>query len=635
MKSKWQSFLSEMGLVARRSWQVWRLVPRRFKWGLGGAVFVMAITSGSSTALALLLGRLVDVVGADLKNDLPRSLVLRSATLYLALIAMAYLVRESLNVFRRYLVENTCTRIDRDMTVRVVGHLMQVDLVSITQEKLGALNGRIARSVAGFVRFLRVGFLDFLPAVLTGIFALSATLGKQPILALAMLGVIPVSLLLTVAQLLSQKGVRLELLRSREAMDGTVVEQLGGLDYVRVANTHEHETRRVADVAEQRRVKELRHHFVMSLFGCAKALNEALFHIVVISLAIYLTIIGTIQIGDILVFSMLFLNVMQPLSEVHRVIDEGHESSLQVGDLLEMLEQPIDRSFTPAEIKAPHLELDRAVIAAHNLEVEYTTPAGQRRRALRAVSMMVRHGETVGVAGRSGSGKTSWLRVLMRLAHPCGGQVWLGGVPIESITREAIGSLVGYVSQTPFVFAGTVAENIAYGCDGTSMEAIQRAAQCACIHEEILALPGGYQALITERGSNLSGGQKQRIALARVFLKNPPLLIFDEGTSALDNISERKIQRALLAAREDRTVVLVAHRLTTLRDADRILVFDDGRIVEEGVYSDLVERGGVFTELVRSAEQGVLSEAGSSRDGAATRRRAARRKMASGQPALL
>jgi ATP-binding cassette subfamily B protein len=190
----------------------------------------------------------------------------------------------------------------------------------------------------------------------------------------------------------------------------------------------------------------------------------------------------------------------------------------------------------------------------------------------------------------------------MRLVHPSGGTATLGGLPLELVSRKAIGELVGYVGQSPFLFAGTVAQNIAYGCEDATDERIHRAAEMACIHDEIMMMPGGYHAGVAERGQNLSGGQKQRIALARVFLKNPPILVLDEGTSALDNKSERLVQKAINAARADRTVILVAHRLTTLRDADRILVFEDGRIVEVGTYAELVRGGGVFSELVHSAE---------------------------------
>jgi ATP-binding cassette subfamily B protein len=182
-------------------------------------------------------------------------------------------------------------------------------------------------------------------------------------------------------------------------------------------------------------------------------------------------------------------------------------------------------------------------------------------------------------------------------------------VPLETISREAIGDLIGYVGQNPFVFAGTIAENISYGREDANLDEIQCAAEMACIHDEILEMPGGYQAHVAERGQNLSGGQRQRLALARVFLKNPPILILDEGTSALDNINERRVQQAINAARADRTVILVAHRLSTLLDTDRILVFDQGRVVETGTYEELVIRGGVFTELVRSAEGDVVPAA--------------------------
>jgi ATP-binding cassette subfamily B protein len=300
----------------------------------------------------------------------------------------------------------------------------------------------------------------------------------------------------------------------------------------------------------------------------------------------------------------LFLNVMTPLAEVHRFIDEAHESSLRVGDLLGLLTVPIDRSFRTPEAPAgpPRLALGEPVFTADDLRVEFHGNDGQPRHALNGLAIAIRHGETIGVAGRSGCGKTTWLRTLLRLTHPCGGTATLGGVPLECITRQTLGDLVGYVGQNPFLFAGTIAQNIAYGCTVAGEEQVVHAARLACIHDEIMKMPGGYHARVAERGQNLSGGQRQRIALARVFLKNPPILILDEATSALDNKSERLVQRAINAARADRTVILVAHRLTTLRDSDRILVFEDGRVVETGTYAELVQRGGVFAELVHSAE---------------------------------
>jgi ATP-binding cassette subfamily B protein len=594
----------ELATIVRQGGHVWRLIPWRHRLSLGGAVAIMSVASAANTAIALCMGKIVDVVNPQTNPTQSQAELTQVAAMYLGIIGGAYLVREVMNVLRRFLVENTCTRIDRDMSVRVVSHLLKVDLSVLAQDQVGALYGRITRGVDGMVRFLRVGFLDFVPALLMGAFALSATLAKQPKIALAMAGVIPVSLGLTIWQLITQKGIRLDLLHSRERIDGTVVEQLAGIDYIRAANTHRQEAQRVERVAEYRRAKELRHHFEMSLFGSGKAINEGFFHLVVLAFAIYLFVHGGLRgAGEILTFSVLYLNVMAPLNEIHRFIDEAHESSLRVGDLLGLLGEPIDPSFESATHREPRIVVGEPLFVTEDLRVVYRGAADNARPALNGLSSSIRHGETIGVAGRSGCGKTTWLRTLMRLAHASGGEATLGGVELSCISRQVIGDLVGYVGQNPFVFAGTIAENIAYGCEAATHDQTRRAAERACIHDEIMVLSGGYDAPVAERGQNLSGGQKQRIALARVFLKNPPILILDEGTSALDNISERLVQRAISAARADRTVILVAHRLSTLREADRILVFDEGRIVETGTYSELVRLGGVFAELVRSAEE--------------------------------
>ncbi len=592
---------TEICLILRRGHQVWRLVPVKHKLALAGAVGIMAAVSLCNIVVALLLGKLVNVV-------ISTSPYLVAAEM-LSLIAVAYLLRETLNVARRYLVENICTRLHRDMSVRVVNHLMKIDLTNFFKEKVGTLNGRIYRSVEGFVRFVRISFLDFIPALLTGMFALTFALGKQPILGVIMMGVIPAAVYLTIRQIVMQKGVRLSLNRTCDEIDGAIVEQLSGIEYVRVANTHPQEIKRLARSAEKRRGMELRYYFQMALFGSAKALNEGLFHVIVLAVAIYFAITryGDASAGDVMTYSVLFLNVMTPLAEIHRVLVEGYESSLRVGDLLELLAEPLDPSFHLPRSYEPRLKLGEPAIVVKDLNVEYVSPQGKRVHALDDLSLTIRHGETIGIVGRSGCGKSTFVRVLMRLLHPNSGEVFLGGVRIEDVSRADISKLIGYVGQVPFVFSGTIAENIAYGNDNVTMEDIRRAAELAHLHDEIMQLPAGYHTLLTERGGNLSGGQRQRLAIARILLKQPPILVLDEATSALDNISERVVQHSLGIRSANRTTILVAHRLSTLRDADRIFVFEDGRIVEAGSYSELVQQGGLFRELVLSAENGLSS----------------------------
>lgn len=601
--------ISELRVIAGRAIRVMKLVTTRRKIALGIATLLMTLTSAGNTAVALLLGGLIDRIQVGLDQDQSARTLYASAFRVLATIASIYLIREIINVYRRYLVESSCTAINRDMQTRLVKHLLMTELMSLSHDKVGTLHGKIFRSVDGLVRFIRLMFLDCLPALMTGVFALTAALTKQPLLGLVMLGVIPLSIWLTLRQLASQKGVRLDLMRDCEEIDGTVVEQLGGTEYIRVADTLQLEVKRLAQATEKRRRREVSHHFQMSLFGCAKSLNEGFFHVLVLGLATYLAVNQHVSFGDILTFSVLFLNVMTPLNEIHRVIDEGHEASLRVGELLEMLSQPVDRAFKAPGNPELRLIPGQPAIQIDDLVLDYPIDEGRSRRGLDGVSIRIEHGQTIGVAGPSGAGKSTWIKALLRLVHPTSGRILIGNTPLEQMNRKDLARLVSYVGQNPFVFSGSIRDNIAYGNGDVHDSEIEHAAEMANLSDEILQMPNAYQSLVLERGSNVSGGQRQRLAIARILIKNAPILILDEATSALDNISERVVQHALGIKDKERTTIIIAHRLSTLKDCDRILVFDGGRIVEEGTYDDLVEMGGIFANLVASGEASV-SESG-------------------------
>jgi ATP-binding cassette subfamily B protein len=595
-----QGLAQELRTAWQRGRQVWRMVSGRDKSVLWAAGMLMAVVGAAAAAVKYLLGELVNSVERYKESD--AETFFRVCLCYLLGIAGLFLLSEAIQVVRKYLVQNTMTRIERDRVVSLVTHLLRVDLTVLGRERVGGLHGRISRSVEGFVKFIKILFQDVLPAMFMAGFALLAVFAQNWKVGLLAAGVLPASAFIVIRQIQSQKGIRIELMKTREGADATVVEQLGGIEYIRAANTQEIESGRVRQTAELRREKEIRHHTAMALFDCAKTLNEGLFLILVIALSIYLARLGEIGYGSIMSFSLQFLAISGAVREMHRILDEAHESSLRVAMLLELMALPVDRSFGQVTLREPEFSTGVPVIQTDGLCVEFRTPEGHVRQPLNGVTMAIGAGETIGAAGPSGSGKSTWLKVLMRLLHPSAGRVHIGGIPIETLSRDSIGRLIGYVGQNPFIFAGSVAENIAYGIPGAKREAVEEAAKRASIHDEILLLPGGYDALLAERGSNLSGGQRQRIAIARVFLKNPPILILDEGTSALDNISERQVQHAITAARAERTTILVAHRLSTLRDADRIFVFEDGRIAEVGDYDSLVRQQGTFYRLVKSAE---------------------------------
>jgi len=224
----------------------------------------------------------------------------------------------------------------------------------------------------------------------------------------------------------------------------------------------------------------------------------------------------------------------------------------------------------------------------------------------------IRAGERVGLVGRSGSGKTTFVKLLQRLYDVSGGKILIDGQDIAKATQHSLRSQIAIVQQEPILFHRTLAENIAYGRPGASMSAIEQAARLANAHDFILRLPKGYGTLVGERGVKLSGGERQRVALARAFLADAPVLILDEATSSLDSESEGLIQQAMERLMKGRTSIVIAHRLSTVRSLDRILVFDRGEIVEQGTHAALTTRpGGVYRSLfeLQATEFGRISAA--------------------------
>ncbi|HBR21159.1 MAG TPA: hypothetical protein DD713_01100 [Nitrospiraceae bacterium] len=269
-----------------------------------------------------------------------------------------------------------------------------------------------------------------------------------------------------------------------------------------------------------------------------------------------------------------------------------HNSLQQVKAPLERIDSVLEES--KEQSGETRLEGITKEIAFSNVSFRYDNTKDD---ALEDISLKVRKGEVIALVGRSGAGKTTFVDLLSRFYNPVQGAIYIDGINISDVTLQSLRHLIGIVSQDIILFNDTVRANIAYGRKGASEQEIVDAAKAAFAHEFILELPQGYDTVIGERGIRLSGGQKQRLSIARAILKNPPILVFDEATSSLDTASEMMVQKALETLMEGRTTFVIAHRLSTVRSADRIIVFDKGRIVESGTHEELLTAGGLYKKL--------------------------------------
>ena len=569
-----------------------KLMHRPEKLMLTLASFLMLITGILTNLPAVILGKLVDKLVGDAHVQFSY------AVPYIGLIVIVILIREVLTVIRKYFVENIATQTEKKQTVNVIEHLLKTDIAVINSQQIGSLHGKTFRSIQGLVSIIKLSFLDFFPVFFSALAAIVIALTQKPLLASVMILVVPTGLFIIIKQVSSQKGIRVALLRSKEKIDGAVVEMLGGLETVRVANTTDQEVGRIEQIAEEIRKKEIRHHISMALFDSAKYLNEGFFYILVISLSILFSAQGIISRGDILVYSILFLSITGPLREIHRILDEAHESSIRVNDLYDLLEQPNDESFKTMQNEKQANTTAKHVIDVKNLSFSYS---GRSDQVLDKINLSIKKGEKIGIVGASGCGKSTLIKILLRLTHGYSGDISLFGINLNNISREEIAEKIAYVPQKTYIFSGSIHENIVYGSlrKNITREEIVTAAKMAHVYGEIMTSLGGFNGVVTENGNNLSGGQKQRLAIARLILKSPELFIFDEATSALDNTNEMLVQKSIEQLFKERTTITVAHRLTTLKNADRILVFDKGKIVQEGTFDKLSNEKGLFQDFLK------------------------------------
>ena len=332
----------------------------------------------------------------------------------------------------------------------------------------------------------------------------------------------------------------------------------------------------------------------MGMFqGGMSAFNDFLYLLALVAggLLFYFRVINGPDFTAFILYITMLLTPLRTLVTLFEQIQDGLTGFRRFCELMDM----------PSEYQPEHpVEADMdGDIVFDDVTFGYRNREGDSTDVLKGISFTVKKGETVALVGSSGGGKTTICHLLPRFYLRDGGKITIGGTDINDVSSETLRSKIAVVAQDVFLFAGSIRDNIMYGSPDKSEAEMILAAKRANIHDYVMSLPDGYDTEVGERGVKLSGGQKQRISIARAFLKNPPVLILDEATSALDNMTEMQIQSSLSELSKGRTTLVVAHRLSTVKNADEILVVTDGVITERGTHEQLVESGGLYAELYR------------------------------------
>ena len=576
---------------SRQLWKkIFALLPQRQKLGFFVVLLILAVSAGLSQVTPLAIGYLTDHVLAQ------QNIAFASVVPILLGILLVNVVNEVIKVIRRLIVEDTATQAEKIARRKATDALLLAPLNYFRSHMTGNIHGRLNRSLEGTVKLIKLMFMDFAPAVTTGVAAIVTIFYKLPVpVALMVVLVIPVGTFIVFRQISTQKGIRVELMDTKAEMDGTMVELLGGIETIRALDSARDEGARIEDRAEALRKKEMRHHTAMAFYDCLKFVNEAVFSVLVIGVSVLLASRGIITIGTVLTAYLCFTQLTGPLRELHRILDEFSECTVLAVDYFRILDLPPDFSYRPEE--ALHAPITSNEIRLSGIHFAY--PEKPDAEILKGLDLVIPAGEFLGIAGPSGCGKSTLIKVIDKL-EPAAGQVLLGGACLDGLSRQELAENVALVPQTPFLIADTVYHNICYGIKRqVSAEEVREAARNARIAADIEQLPGGYDFMLSEGGANLSGGQRQRIALARIFLKKPRILILDEATSALDNTSEKHIQAEIERMKQEcgTTVISIAHRLTTLQNCDEIIVMDKGQIVQRGTFAKLKATPGIFQDM--------------------------------------
>jgi ABC-type transport system involved in Fe-S cluster assembly fused permease/ATPase subunit len=583
--------LTDPKAVVRSDWAVIQtLFPYLwvYKWRVIAAMAALIGAKLANVGVPVVLKKLIDQLTIDPSN--PKALLV----LPLGALVAYGLLRLSTTVFtelREFLFSRVTQRAVRTIALRVFRHLHALSLRFHLNRQTGGMTRDIERGTRGVSSLISFTLFNILPTLVEITLVLGYLITHYDIWFSAITGVALVSYIVFTVLVTDWRTHFRRTMNDLDSKANTkAIDSLINYETVKYFGNEDYEAKRYDEGLKSYENAAVRSQTSLSLLNTGQSLIIATAVTMILWRATEGVIAGTMTLGDLVLVNAFMIQLYIPLNFLGVIYREIKQSLADMERLFSLLDQ--NREVADgADAKA--LLAHGAKVAFNHVEFSYES----KRQILFDVDFTIPAGTTTAVVGHSGSGKSTLSRLLFRFYDVNSGSITIDGQDLRDVTQESLRSAIGIVPQDTVLFNDTIEYNIAYGKPGATHEDIVAAARAASIHDFIESLPDGYKTMVGERGLKLSGGEKQRVAIARTLLKNPAILIFDEATSALDSKAEQAIQAQLKEIAKNRTTLVIAHRLSTVADAQQILVLDHGRIVERGTHQALLGAGGLYAQM--------------------------------------
>ena len=513
----------------------------------------------------------------------------------MGIMVAAYVIKAALYYIITVVGHRMGVLIEADMRRDVFTHMQDLSCSFYDKNRTGVLMSRITSDLFEITELSHHGPENILICTLTIVGALAVMFTMEWRLALTLAIVLPLCLWFTLSQRIRMKKANIEVKKKTADIYAAIESSISGIRTAKAFANEEQERGKFDEANAMFKGAKVEYYRTMGLFQSGMDFTCCIAQVLVITVGGFLIMQNSMDYVDLVTFSLYVSTFISPIRKLAQFSEQYMNGSAGFTRFIELMQTQPSVKDKPDAIELQDVE---GRVDYDDVSFDY----GNGVEVLRDIDLHIKPGECLAVVGPSGGGKTTLCQLLPRFYDVCSGSVKVDGIDVRDIKQSSLRRNIGMIQQDVFMFAGTIRENIRYGRPDATDEEIVEAAVRAQVHKEIMELPQGYDSYIGERGVMLSGGQKQRISIARVFLKNPRILILDEATSALDTVTEQRIQESLDELSQGRTTIIIAHRLSTVRNADMIAVVEGEHIIEMGTHKELMEKNGEYARLCRAQE---------------------------------